>query len=414
MHDAAPDPALPSELDLDRPGNLAHQPTVPPEVDRVLWSEVTRRRALIGLFAASLVASLWLVWPYAYALLFGVTTVVVAQPVYRRVLARVRGRRHLAAGIATALLGMGVALPLSLVVMLAATEGAVIVEEVRRWSAEGGLQAAVDALMEGEAVQAAGVPLNLENALEDTVRNVVPNMGALATTVIGGAFAMLIDVLIYVATVVALFAEGPRALQAFMRILPLEDRHAARLVQVFHEMSYSVVVGNLATGVLQGGVAALGYLICGLPHVALLGVMSVIASFVPVVGTAVVWVPVALAVWVAWGWPAALFLAAWNILVTGMVDNIARPFFIKGSTNVPSVLLFVGLFGGIAWMGMPGLLVGPMIVAATLSLYTIYCQEVLGLPAPLEAKGDESLQAARRAVRRLRLRDTIDGWTFGR
>ena len=148
--------------------------------------------------------------------------------------------------------------------------------------------------------------------------------------------------------------------------------------------------------------------------IALLGVLSVLSSFLPLVGTAIVWIPVTAFVGFAWGWPTALFLTLWNLLITGMVDNVARPFFVKGSTDIPSTLVFVGLFGGIAWMGMPGLVLGPMIVATTLAVYTIYCEEVLGIRAPLKKTFEDDLQRGRRAMRRLRLHQTVEGWRFGR
>ena len=77
-----------------------------------------------------------------------------------------------------------------------------------------------------------------------------------------------------------------------------------------------------------------------------------------------------------WGW--AIFVVVWSIVFTGTVDNLARPLFMRGSTDIHPLLVFLSVFGGMYWMGIPGVLVGPVIVAFFLALYTIYLQDFLG------------------------------------
>ena len=119
-----------------------------------------------------------------------------------------------------------------------------------------------------------------------------------------------------------------------------------------------------------------------------MGVATAVLSFVPLVGTLAVWVPVTLYVGVSIGAWAA-FVVAWSIVFTGTVDNLARPMFMRGSSNIHPLLVFLSMFGGLYWMGIPGVLVGPVIVAFFLALYTIYLHDFLGFVADDEETSPE-------------------------
>ena len=171
---------------------------------------------------------------------------------------------------------------------------------------------------------------------------------------------------------------------ALKRLSPLADEYEDRLFAVFGEFSINMVVGSLATAGIQGVVAALGYWIVGVERVIFLGVATAVLSFIPLVGTLAVWVPVSLYVGVNMGWSWAVFVVVWSIVFTGTVDNLARPLFMRGSTDIHPLLVFLSVFGGMYWMGIPGVLVGPVIVAFFLALYTIYLNDFLGIEAQEE------------------------------
>ena len=94
------------------------------------------------------------------------------------------------------------------------------------------------------------------------------------------------------------------------------------------------------------------------------------------------------------GWAWAGFLIAWSVLFTGTVDNVVKPLFLRGSSDIHPLLIFLAVFGGMAWMQLPGILVGPVLVAFFLSLYTIYCEDYLGIPPENGLLADLSVQPA--------------------
>jgi predicted PurR-regulated permease PerM len=95
------------------------------------------------------------------------------------------------------------------------------------------------------------------------------------------------------------------------------------------------------------------------------GTMMAFTSLIPVVGTALVWVPAASYLLLVGSWGKALFLVIWSALLVGSIDNFLRPVLMKGETEISSVYLFLAILGGISLFGMAGILYGPLILGIT-------------------------------------------------
>ena len=120
--------------------------------------------------------------------------------------------------------------------------------------------------------------------------------------------------------------------------------------------------------------AGIGYAVAGAPVPVLLGFFTMVMSLIPF-GTPVVYLPVAVIV-VANGAPLlhGILLAAWGICVVSAMDNILRPLFISQSTNMPIVLSFFGVIGGIIAFGLLGIILGPVVLAIALMLWREWAQ----------------------------------------
>lgn len=188
-----------------------------------------------------------------------------------------------------------------------------------------------------------------------------------------------IDSVIYVFAVITLFTTGPRLLVTAKRLSPLDDRYEERLFAVFGEFSRNLVVGSVATAAIQGIIASIGYAISGVGNVLFLAILTGVGSFVPVVGTPVVWVPVVGYLAFQGHYGMAVFLTIWSLVLVGSIDNVLKPLFMRGNTDIHPLLVFLAVFGGLYWMGLSGLFVGPVLVAFFLALYTIYEIDFLGI-----------------------------------
>lgn len=191
----------------------------------------------------------------------------------------------------------------------------------------------------------------------------------------------------------------------FKRMLPIDDRYSSDVFQVFGEFSRNMVVGSLATAAIQGFVAGIGFAIAGIEKVIFLAILVFFGSFVPVVGTPVVWLPVVIYMFVTGDYAMATFLTIWSIVLVGSIDNVLRPLFMRGSSEMHALLIFLAVFGGMYWMGLAGLLVGPVIVAVFMALYRIYLRDYLKLaPQPEPEEPGFTSRLAGRAIA------TVGGW----
>ena len=136
-------------------------------------------------------------------------------------------------------------------------------------------------------------------------------------------------------------------------------------------VSRSVLGAQLGSGLAQAVVATIGYAIAHVPTPVVFGAVSLMASLIPVGGVSLVGVPLAVLLWLTGhtGW--AIFLAAWIVLLTGLIDNVLRPLLVRGGTNLNGGLVFFALLGGLLAFGAIGVVVGPLSLALFLSVAAI-------------------------------------------
>ena len=142
----------------------------------------------------------------------------------------------------------------------------------------------------------------------------------------------------------------------------LGGERAIRLLNVVGATIKSVVYGTIGTAIAQSALTSLGLWLAGVPGVLLLGFITFLMALTPI-GAPLVWFPAA--IWLfyanATGW--AVFLVLWGIFVVGGADNIIRPYFISRGSDLPFVLVFLGVLGGTLAFGFLGLFLGPTLLA---------------------------------------------------
>jgi hypothetical protein len=137
-----------------------------------------------------------------------------------------------------------------------------------------------------------------------------------------------------------------------VRYSPLDRRATHRLVAAFRETGRGLIVGTGGTALAQGAVAGATYAALGVPNPITLGALTAMGAFVPAVGTALVWAPVALGLAIAGHPVRAVVLAAVGISIIGTIDNVLRPVLSRaGRLRLPAVVLFLAVLGGLDLAG---------------------------------------------------------------
>ncbi len=199
---------------------------------------------------------------------------------------------------------------------------------------------------------------------------------------IGGGAASFIgkttfSLLIMIIALYFFLLDGPKMIESFKGLSPLDDDHEQELVSEFGKVSRAVVVATLLSALVQGLLAGVGFYFAGLDSIFLLTVLSALLAMVPFVGAASVWVPCCLYLYfIDNNMSAAIGLGIYGALIISMADNVIKPFVLHGQSNLHPLLALLSVLGGVATLGPIGILIGPMVVAFLQTLLKILQREI--------------------------------------
>src|SRR6185437_3339129 len=175
-------------------------------------------------------------------------------------------------------------------------------------------------MRENSTVSADQVQSWLTDGIQSLLKSAATASGTFALGVLGSlvGFFMTIFLLFF------LLRDGRMMLERLARLVPMEPDRRKELLSYLADVTRAVVFGSVATALIQGALAGVGFAIVGLPSPVVFAVLATIAAFLPA-GSAIVLVPAVLYLMVGGRWGAAIFLAVWSAGV-GVADNFLRPF----------------------------------------------------------------------------------------
>lgn len=147
------------------------------------------------------------------------------------------------------------------------------------------------------------------------------------------------------------------------------------------ETTNAVVSGLIVSALAQGLIAGIGYTIIGVGTPILLGALTALASLIPFLGTVLIWGPIAAWLLLSDQIAAGLELLAWGAFVVNPTDNILRPLLISNATDIPLLIVFFGVVGGLVAFGLVGLFLGPLILTVLLAIWREWLSEDRPEPA---------------------------------
>ncbi len=147
-----------------------------------------------------------------------------------------------------------------------------------------------------------------------------------------------------------------------------------RIIKSVETSINATVLGGVATALIQGIVGAIGFLIVGLNAFFMWMFLIALLSFVPLVGTAAIWVPAAIYLLIKGSYISGIFMFVWGVFAIGMVDNYVRPIIIGSKINIHPMILFFGIIGAIIVFGPIGIIVGPVIISVADALVKVYVE----------------------------------------
>jgi predicted PurR-regulated permease PerM len=313
--------------------------------------------------------------PFLPPLTWSIVLAVAFVPVHRRIEARFKNR-NLAAGISVALAGLVVIVPLLFIAQQLIRElanGAVYVEELLRTSdwreAVSGYPRIADLIgWIEERLDPAGL-----------VGGVAQWLTSQSRSLLAGSVAQVINAVLTFYLLFYFLRDRRRFLRGMIDLSPLNQREAQHVIGRFVETVHAIVFGTLVIGAIQGTLGGLMFWWLGLPTPVFWGAVMGLLAVVPVLGAFMVWVPAAVMLAINGEWLSATILTIWGAVIVASVDNLLFPILVGNRLRLHTVVAFVGILGGIIFLGASGLVLGPAIVAVTIALIEILRRRLDGL-----------------------------------
>ncbi len=165
--------------------------------------------------------------------------------------------------------------------------------------------------------------------------------------------------------------DGSHFLARISNFMPFSKEHRERLTNQVKDIVISTIYGGIVVALIQGFIGALTFTFLSIHSPILWGLAMSICSFLPIVGSSIVWVPAVLFLLVKGTVLKALILAIVGIFGISMVDNVMRPLIMRGRLQMPLLAIFFSVLGGIEVFGLIGLVMGPLVLAVFISLVDI-------------------------------------------
>jgi predicted PurR-regulated permease PerM len=328
-----------------------------------VWLTLGTLVALTGYIALRIVG------PYLEALMVGAALATLFFPLHRRLLQRLR-RPSLAAVLSTVLVIVTVVVPLAFAI-------AALVRQLRQGPAD------LMPLLEGLAARVGISPESITSRLQEASASLLRGSLSAASAAGGGVLQFIVAMGAFHFSLL----HGPWLHEQVQLHSPLGRARTETLLATIEDMVKASFYGVVAVAAAQGTLLGIGAGIAGLPAPALWGLAALIVSVLPVIGSALVWIPGSILLLSQGKVGMGLFFLAWSAGLVANADNVVRPLIVMAKLPVNGLLVFISLLGGIQAFGLTGIFVGPVTLAVGIALLRMLREEVQATESAAETRG---------------------------
>ena len=346
-------------------------------------SDLTRTTLAIICIVLLIVASLWILRPFLAATIWAAMIVVSTWPLMQALQQRLGGRRSLAISLMTFGMVLLLVLPLWLAIDTIVNHAGEILNLVKRLS-KSGVPLPPDWLgnlpLVGGKLSSFWIQVT-DAGLQGLVAKAEPFAAKTGTWIlsqIGGLGGLLLQFLLIISLSAIFYANGEfgaATMRRFGHRVAGENGENAMLLAAGAIRGVALGVG--VTAIVQTVLGGIGLAIAGIPFASLLSALMLMLCIAQIGPSLVLFPAVA---WMFWtgdtGW--AIFLLIWSIIVATL-DNFLRPMLIRKGADLPLLLIFAGVIGGMLGFGLIGIFIGPVVLAVTYTLFEAWTKDALGV-----------------------------------
>ncbi len=327
-------------------------------------------RGFFLLFAAAVVFLFWqIVAPYAVVLATAGVAAILLSPIDARVRKRIRPR--LSALLMIVLMFCVIVVPLIFLSFFMIGQGIDLAKMTiadPQWVAGFKVE---------DQTWFANLPQVLQKEITsmdvgDLVRRMSNWVSTNLAAIFSGGLTFLFETFIFFICTYYFLVDRERIIKTLISLSPLEDKTDRRILGKIVGTVRGVIFGTLVVAVIQAILAGIGMVVFGVPGASIWAALTIIASQIPLFGTALILIPVILYLFFAGHLAASIGFAVWSAIVVGLADNILQPYLVSGKTHMHALLILISMLGGLQFFGPIGFILGPAVLAAFLVVVELY------------------------------------------
>jgi predicted PurR-regulated permease PerM len=340
---------------------------------------------LLLVIAVSL-AFAWILWPFFGAVLWGTILAILFAPLHRRLLRFLGQRRTVAALVTVTIVLLIVILPVTLVGALLVQEAVSVYQKFQSGELNVGqyfqqvlgvLPGWISDLFDRFGLTNLG---SMQERLSTGLVQGSQFVAAKALNIGQNTFDFIVNLCIVLYLLFFLVRDGDDLVRRIRTAIPLHADQRRELFNKFTTVIRATVKGNVVVAIVQGALGGLIFWFLGVHAPVLWAVVMAFLSLLPAVGSALVWLPVAIYFLVTGATWQGIVLIAYGVLVIGFVDNVLRPILVGKDTKMPDYVVLISTLGGMAIFGLNGFVIGPVIAAMFMTVWDIVASSRAGIP----------------------------------
>lgn len=307
---------------------------------------------------------------------------LVFRNTFRRLRIRLRGRDNLAASLTTLLILFVVVIPLFFVTVALVNQSAELY--VRIQSGEVDANIIIDWIesrvpIADEFLKQFGYSFEqLKTALSEAALSVTQAAAGQAINFTQNAINWMVQFFLMLYLLFFFLRDGQQIMKAIMDVLPMGNRREKILFQRFAKVSRATLKGTLIVAIVQGSIGGILFALVGIEGAVFWGAVMTLLSLLPVGGSGLVWIPAAIIMFVQGSYIKGIIIVITGVLIIGLIDNFLRPMLVGRDTEMPDYLILLATLGGIAWFGLSGFVLGPVVAALFITCWDMMGKEYGG------------------------------------
>ena len=348
--------------------------------DRILWF-------FLALFLISCLLLGRLLWPFFSVIVLAIVITGVFNPVYRMLSRKLNST--LSSLITCVIIFFVLFIPVSIFVGILANEaydlyltakGAVLSNPIKELLENSKIVDKINEILMNFGVNITGDELN--KGVAEFGRAVGLFLYQQATSMTANIVNFVANFFFMLLIVFYLLIDNQRLVSFIVGLSPLPDDQDEKLIQKFKDMGGAILLGNGLGGLIQGTLGGIVFASFGFRSPFLWGVIMAVLAFLPIVGVGAVFLPAALYLILQGRLAAGIFFVVFYVLLSGGIEYLFKPKLVGKRVQMHTLLVFLSIIGGLKLFGILGIIYGPLVVTAFLTLTDIYESSYRGIVEP--------------------------------